>query len=667
VARSAADLYVEAFDQGLRPDPLLTVSQWADRHRRLSGRASAEPGPWRTSRTPYLREVMDCLSPASPVERVVVMKGAQLGYSECGNNWIGYVIHHAPGPMLSVLPTVEMAKRNSKQRIEPLIEESPVLRERVKPARSRDSGNTVLAKEFPGGVLVMTGANSAVGLRSMPVRYLFLDEVDGYPGDVDGEGDPVALAEARTRTFSRRKVLIVSTPTVKGLSRIEREYEASDRRRYFVPCPHCGHTQWLRFERLRWEKGRPETAAYHCEGCDRPIPEHRKTWMLEHGDWRPTSVGDPRTAGFHLSSLYSPVGWRSWADIAAAWEAAQGSDAALKSVKNTELGETWVESGEAPDWQRLYDRREEFRIGTVPAGGLMLTAGADVQKDRIEVSVWAWGRGKECWLIEHRVLMGDTARAEVWAALSTMLDETWTHACGVEMPLRRLAVDSGFATQEVYAWVRRHPAARAMAVKGAERGSALIGLPTAVDVTADGRRLRRGVKVYAVAGGIAKLELFNNLRKTPPTDEERADGAAYPAGYVHLPKVDAEYCKQLCAEQLVTTRNRRGYTVRAWQKMRERNEALDAYVYARAAATAAGLDRFGERHWRELDRQLGIGVEDRPAPGAEPASGMQAAGSGNHEPRSPRVPERPVRRAGWLGDRNRNWLTPGLRPGQGRR
>ncbi|MBL8235331.1 MAG: phage terminase large subunit family protein, partial [Bryobacterales bacterium] len=199
-------IYGTAFRRGLKPDPLLTVSQWADQHRRLSTKSASEPGPWRTSRTPYLREIMDCLSPRSLVERVVFMKGSQLGATECGNNWIGYVIHHAPGPMLSVLPTVEMAKRTSKQRLEPLIDESPVLRERIKPPRARDSGNTIMTKEFQGGVLVLTGANSAVGLRSMPVRYLFLDEIDAYPGDIDNEGDPVMLAEARTRTFSRRKI-----------------------------------------------------------------------------------------------------------------------------------------------------------------------------------------------------------------------------------------------------------------------------------------------------------------------------------------------------------------------------------------------------------------------------------------------------------------------------
>ncbi|WP_258182250.1 phage terminase large subunit family protein [Burkholderia multivorans] len=551
-----------AWREGLTPDPLLTVSEWSDRHRMLSSKASAEPGRWRTSRTPYLKAIMDCLSPTSPVERVVFMKAAQLGATEMGSNWIGYVIHHAPGPMMAVWPTVEMAKRNSKQRIDPLIEESGVLAELIAPARSRDSGNTILAKEFRGGVLVMTGANSAVGLRSMPVRYLFLDEVDGYPLDVEGEGDAISLAEARTRTFARRKIFIVSTPTISGASAIEREYEASDQRRYFVPCPHCSHRQWLRFEQLRWDKGAPETAAYVCESCDTAIAEHHKTWMLEHGEWRAMAEdGAPRTAGFHLSSLYSPVGWRAWRDIAAAWEAAvskeSGSAAAIKTFKNTELGETWVEEGEAPDWQRLVERREDYRIGSVPLGGLLLVGGADVQKDRIEVSVWAFGRGKEAWLVEHRVLMGDTAREQVWKRLAEMLDETWTHATGAAMPLARFALDTGFATQEAYAFVRACRDARVMAVKGASRGAALIGTPTAVDVSRDGKKLRRGIKVFTVAVGIAKLELYNNLRKAANVGEDGVT-TTFPAGFVHLPKIDAEFTQQLCAEQLITRRDRNG-------------------------------------------------------------------------------------------------------------
>ncbi len=602
-----------AWREGLTPDPLLTVSEWSDRHRMLSSKASAEPGRWRTSRTPYLKAIMDCLSPTSPVERVVFMKAAQLGATEMGSNWIGYVIHHAPGPMMAVWPTVEMAKRHSTQRIDPLIEESAALAELIAPARSRDSGNTILGKEFRGGVLVMTGANSAVGLRSMPVRYLFLDEVDGYPLDVEGEGDAISLAEARTRTFTRRKIFIVSTPTISGASAIEREYEASDQRRYFVPCPHCSHRQWLRFEQLRWDKGAPETAAYICEACDTAISEHHKTWMLERGEWRAMAPENGvKTAGFHLSSLYSPVGWRSWQDVARAWEAAvskeSGSTAAIKTFKNTELGETWVEEGEAPDWQRLVERREDYRIGTVPYGGLLLVGAADVQKDRIEASIWAFGRGKEAWLIEHRVLMGDTARDAVWKRLAELLAETWTHESGAQMPLVRFALDTGFATQEAYAFVRACRDSRVMAVKGVPRGAALIGTPTAIDVNLAGKKLRRGIKVFTVAVGIGKLELYNNLRKAADVNEDGVT-TVYPSGFVHLPKIDAEFIQQLCAEQLITRRDRNGFPVREWQKMRERNEALDCYVYARAAASAAGLDRFEERHWRELERQLGV---DRP-------------------------------------------------------
>ncbi len=646
-----------AWREGLTPDPMLTLSEWADRHRVLSSKSSSEPGRWRTSRTPYLKEIMDCLSPTSPIERIVFMAGGQLGKTECGNNWIGYVIHHAPGPMMAVSPTVEMAKRNSKQRIDPLIEESPTLKELISPARSRDSGNTILAKEFRGGVLVMTGANSAVGLRSMPVRYLFLDEVDGYPLDVDGEGDAISLAEARTRTFARRKIFIVSTPTIAGVSAIEREYEASDQRRYFVPCPHCGHRQWLRFEQLRWDKHQPETAAYLCETCDTAIAEHHKTAMLAAGEWRALGTRNGKTAGFHLSSLYSPIGWRSWRDIAAAWESSvnkeSGSASAIKTFKNTELGETWIEEGEAPDWQRLLERREDYRIGSIPAGGLLLVGGADVQKDRIEASIWAFGRGKEAWLVEHRVLMGDTARDGVWRQLAQILTETWTHASGARLPLARFALDTGFATQEAYAFVRAAKDHRLMAVKGVPRGAALIGTPTAVDVTQAGKKLRRGIKVYSVAVGIAKLEFYNALRKAAEVDEDGVT-VRYPMGFVHLPKVDAEFIQQLCAEQLITRRNRNGFPVREWQKTRERNEALDCYVYARAAAAAAGLDRFEERHWRELERQMGLSPGLSPPTGEPPIEAptdqfTEATHRGGLSASGTPKPARRVIRSRWFG------------------
>ena len=615
-----AEDILRAWRSGMRPDPDLTVSEWADRHRMLSGRASAEPGRYRTARTPYMGEIMDRLSPGDATQRIVFMKAAQVGATEAGNNWIGFAIHQAPGPMLAVQPTVELAKRNSRQRIDPLIDESPELRERVKPARSRDAGNTMLSKEFAGGILIMTGANSAVGLRSTPARYIFLDEVDAYPASADEEGDPVTLAEARSLTFAhRRKVFLVSTPTIRGLSRIEREFEASDQRRFFVPCPHCGQEQWLKFERLRWQKGRPETAEYHCEGCDQPIAEHHKTAMLEAGEWRATATAaDPGTVGYHLSALYSPIGWLSWERIVRAWDAAQGSDEAIKAFRNTILGETWMETGEAPDWRRLADRREAWGAGTVPGRGRFLTAGADVQKDRIEVDVWAWGRGLESWLVDHLVLEGGPGDPACWRQLTDLLGRVWRHENGAFLSLARLAIDTGYETSAVYAWSRQAGFAQVAPVKGVEgfnRTSPVTG-PTYVDATVAGKRLRRGARLWTVATSTFKTETYRFLRQERPTAEEIAAGASFPPGTVHLPDwADGEWLKQLTAEQLVTVKTKRGFARLEWRKLRERNEALDLRVYARAAAWIVGADRWPETRWADLEAQLGGGdVKDAATP-----------------------------------------------------
>ena len=600
---TAEEIYGAAAAAGARPDPLLTISQWADRYRWLSQRASAEHGRWRTERTPYLREIMDCLSPMSLIERTVFMKGAQIGGTECGNNWMGYIIHQAPGPMMAVQPTVEMAKRNSKQRIDPLIEESEVLRKLVRDPRSRDSGNTVLSKDFPGGVLVMTGANSAVGLRSMAARYLFLDEVDAYPGDVEGEGDPITLAMARTRTFARRKVFLVSTPKITGMSRIESAYEESDQRKYWVPCPTCREFQILKFAQLRWPKGDPQSAVYVCEHCGQEIRNHQKHSMLACGEWRAGAKGDGRTAGFHISSLYSPVGWFSWGDAAKQFEQAQKNPALLQVFVNTVLGETWTLLGEAPEWQKLYDRREDYKVGLVPRGGLFLTAGADVQKDRIEVEIAAWGRGKESWSVDYRVFEGDTSRAAVWEKLTGLLNESFTTESGLELPIMQLAVDSGFATIEVYQWARRQ-GGRVLVIKGDSRTPSLIGSASPVEVGPMGAKLKRGVRVWPVNSGMAKEELYRWLRQDRPTDEDVAKGIPFPSGYCHFPRYSEEYFKQITAEQLVT-KIVKGYRRHEWQKMRERNEALDCRVYARAAAGRVGIDRFQEKHWTDLERRVG--------------------------------------------------------------
>lgn len=620
-----------AFQRGLMPDPLLTVSQWADQSRVLSAVASAEPGCWRTSRTPYLKDIMDALSPSSPIEKVIFMKGAQIGGTEAGNNWVGYVIDQAPGAMLVVQPTVEMGKRWSKGRLSPLIEDTPCLRGKVKDPRSRDSGNTVQSKQFHGGTIVVTGANSAVGLRSMPVRYLFLDEIDAYPGDADGEGDPVNLAIQRTNTFSRRKIFLVSTPTIQGLSRIEQEFEASDKRYYWVPCPHCHGYQVLKWSQVKWEDD-PLKAWYQCLHCEGKIESHHKTDLLAKGEWRSTvsdenpteennqnteeaeknpretkkenrmegesknqnsnNPPNPKIVGFHLSSLYSPAGWFSWGDAAAQFVKAKSHESLLKVWVNTTLGETWVDKGDAPDWQRLFERRESYKIGQVPQGGLVLTAGVDVQIDRLEMEVVAWGRDRESWSVDYHLLLGDPQQTEVWQRLEEKLQHLYDSDDGAHRTISMLAIDAGFATQRVYAWARSQSPTQVMAVKG--MGSTLVplGTPSKVDVTVRGRKLNRGARLWPVGVSILKTELYQMLSLS------RTD-SGYPPGYCHFPEYDERYFQQLTAEQLVT-RVVKGYPKREWQKIRERNEALDCRVYARAASIALGMDRWNERQWEKL-------------------------------------------------------------------
>ena len=653
-----AEALRRAWLAGLAPDPAVTVSQWADRHRILSSRAASEAGPYRTARTPFMRAIMDALSPSSPARRVVFMKAAQVGATEAGNNWIGFAMHRAPGPFLAVQPTTDLAKRLSQQRIDPLIEESPELRELVLPSRSRDSGNTILAKRFPGGQLVLTGANSAVGLRSMPARWVFLDEVDAYPGDIDGEGDPVHLAEARTNSFGHRsKVFLASTPTVRGNSRIEREFEMSDQQRYHVPCPHCGGLQWLKFERLRWEAGRPETALYQCEHCEEAIAERHKTWMMDEANgacWMATADEETRAraeaagvVGFHISALYSPLGWMAWEEIARGWEQAVGNDAALKTMKNTVLGETWQEKGEAPDWQRLYDRREDWQLGVAPEGVLVLTAGADVQRDRIEIDVWGWGRNLQSWLVDHVVLEGETARPEIWHDLTEFLTTTWPHAGGAQMALARLAIDTGdgATTDAVYAWVRSVGRGRVLAVKGVggfDRSTPVDG-PSYVEKTETGRRLRGGVQLWKVAGAVFKSETYRFLRLDPPTDEDLEEGGSWPSGFVHIPRgTPAEWLKQLTAEQLVTVKTRQGFQKLEWQQTRDRNEALDCRVYARAAAWLMGLDRWDEARWETLEEQVFNGARD-----AAEAAGV---------PSRPAAKKPPRRASDWMGTRRGKWF-----------
>jgi len=588
----------DGFRDGLRPDVQLTVSEWADRYRMLSSKASAEPGPWRTSRTPYLKEPMDCLSSSSTVQRIVLMFAAQTGKTELGSNFLGYTVDWAPGPMLCVQPTVEMAKRLSKQRLESMIQETPRLMEKIAPARSRDSGNTMFSKEFPGGMMLLTGANSATGLRSAPCRYIFADEIDAFPADVDGEGDPVSLAEKRATTFARRKILLTSTPTVKDHSRIEAEYLRSDQRRFFVPCPKCGEMQWLKWAQMKWEDGDPQSARYECEHCGERFEELHKPSMLRRGEWRATAPGDGRTAGFHLSGLYSPLGWFSWADMVEEFLRAKADAPALKTWLNTRAAETWEEDyASKVSADGLRERCESYQHGVMPEGSVALTAGIDVQDNRLAISVWAWGRDEEGWLIYHQEIYGDPSRADLWKQVDEAVLREWEHASGAKLRPDVVAIDSGgHFTAEVYQFARERARQGVIAIKGAsQRNKAVIGKGTKVDINAKGRTMKRGAVVYSVGTDTAKTTLFARLKHNEPGE-----------GYLHFPmEATEEYFQQLTAEKQVMRYNRNGMPLREWvKKANARNEALDTLVYA-----FAGLHHMYQRRdrrtiWDQLERRL---------------------------------------------------------------
>ncbi len=574
----------------------LNVAEWAEKHRVLSSKSSSEAGAWKNKRTPYLVEPMDCLSTDNPIQRVVLQFGSQLGKTEAGSNWLGYVISHSPASMLVIQPTLEMAKRLSRQRLEGLINDTPIISNLVAPARSRDSGNTMFSKDFPGGIMVLTGANSAVGLRSMPCRYIFMDEIDAFPPDLDNEGDAVSLAEKRTMTFSRRKILMTSTPTIKDFSRIEQEYLESDQRRYYVPCVHCGHMQYLKWSQVKWENNDPKTVKYECEGCSKKFVEKDKHYFLERGEWRATAPSDGKTAGFHLNGLYSPLGWKGWEEIVDDFLKAKADPQRLKTFVNTVLGETFEENYAAKvGADVLMERVESYESNMIPEKAVVVTAGVDVQDNRLALSVWGWGRGEEGWLIDHQEIYGDPGGSELWKQLDQLLLRPFRHELGNQLKPDVIAVDSGgHFTNEVYAYTRDRRKYGVIAIKGAsQKDKPPIGKGKKLDLNWKGRIIKQGAELFTVGTDTIKTTLFSRLRHVESG-----------AGYLHFNvKADEEYFKQLTAEKQII-RFVKGFPVRDWvKKSSARNEALDTLVYA-----YAGLHRLYQKKDR---RTIWDNLEER--------------------------------------------------------
>ncbi|CAI8724964.1 phage terminase large subunit family protein [Pseudomonas chlororaphis] len=630
-----AEVYREAYFRGLRPDPDLWINEWADDYMRIPRDAgAAEPGQYRTSRTPYAREPMRCLSPAHPCKRVVTMVASQLMKTQIALNWIGGLIHMAPSNILALLPSLGLAKRVSS-RISKTIKATPVLRERVASSRSRDARNTMDTKEFEGGSLYVTTAGSAANLAELSARYVYGDEIDRWQVDVGEEGDPIELAETRGSTFGRNaKFYFSSSPTIKGASRIDDLFQGSDQRYFYVPCPTCEHMQTLEWERLHYSKDY-SIVHYQCANpdCDVLIEEHHKGEMLAKGEWRAHAEGDGETIGFHLNALYSPPGWMDWRSLAKQFEKAKKAQAKgdlepMQVFYNTRLAKVWDSAQEQTkaDTLKARARLEAYGLGSMPAGVLMITGAVDVQANRLEFMAMGWGVGMERWVIDYQIVAGDPADERTWAALDELLKVKYRHPCGVGLGILAVAVDSGgHHTDEVYQFCRVRRWRNVFAIKGASKpGKPVIAQrPSMVDVTWKGQTERGGAELWFVGTDTAKDWIYNRY------PFESGPGALHFAN--DLPD---DFFAQCVAERKVA-RYVRGHKRIEWVKGKaERNEALDLMVYCLAMAHYLGLNRYKEHDWERVRQALAQSGLFDDAQGVKPVQGERLSSADVSVPES---------------------------------
>lgn len=579
--------------EALLPPERISLSDWADRHMRLSPEGSAQPGAWTS--LAYQREPLDAMAPTSPYERVILMWASQMSKTACMLTLLAHVISDAPGPTLIVQPNLDMAEAFSKDRLAPMFRDTAILHKKVAPAKSRDAGSTIFHRTFLGGHVTIVGSNSPAGLAARPVRYLFMDEIDRWEASAGAEGDPRRLAIARTRTFWNRRIIECSTPTIKGASAIEEDFLLSDQRFYQVPCPLCKAPQKLRWQNLEWPDEEPEKAEYRCAHCRQFIPAHRKRWMVEHGRWvaeNPTS----RVAGFHLSELYSLWPLRNWGVLAREWLEAQGNVESLRVFINTTLAETWDDTAEGGiDEKELMARRENYGP-VLPDWVALLVAGCDLQEDRIEVSLWGYGRNDESALIIHHTIPGDPATGALWDALDEFLLRRWQHPVAGQMAIAATAIDAGHRPDRVCPFADARRGRRVWAIKGD-----------------DGKRPPWPRKVSRAKKGFVYIVGVHSLRTTIQARLRIVEGA----GRIHFPTtVGMPYFEQLTSEYLAT-QYRRGRPVRVWERRKGRRaEAWDCAVYALAAVY--GLASQGVFIENEAARIEAMRVQQGPAEAPRP-------------------------------------------------
>lgn len=605
---SALALVAGALASILQPPTVAVPSAWAQKHLVVADGPRAG-SRWDPELTPQLVPVLDSLAQGSPWNKVALRKSAQVGATGIGIAWMASIIAMAPARAMVIFPTVATVQDYNREKLTPTIQASPELRRRVRDQHSRSSrGSTALNKVFPGGSIVLTGANSSADLRSKTVKYQHRDEVDEWPLDLEGQGDPESLADGRFIAFHATgdyMAFVSSTPTIKGRSRIDDAYEAGDQRNWYVPCPQCGAEQKLVFggadvsHGLKFEKQPPYRAHYVCVANGCVIPHEAKAEMVRRGRY----VAENEKGlypSFHVDALTSRL--TTWDKIAEAFLAAKDNPTKLKAFVNLWLGQSWEERGEAPEWKLLLQRRETYARGHLPVGALIITLAVDVQGNGLFYEVVGWGADKQSWSLDAGFIEGDTADPEgaVWARLTELSERRYPDAYGGAWPADMIGVDAGFNTEAVKNWVRGRP--KAYALKGMP-GWYLppMGTPAKVDVTFRGKKRSRGALIWPVGTWPLKAEFYALLRKEPPHDGSEA----HPQGFVHLAEHnDERFCRQIVAETL-KEKEWRGRIVKEWVATGD-NHFHDCRVYGLALFDHLGGNRWTDDQWRVLAQNRGV-------------------------------------------------------------
>ncbi len=624
---ASAETYQQRLAEGLTPPAAQSVSQWADAHRILAGKASSEPGPWRTARTPYLREPMDCLSARNPVREVVCKFPIQFGKTEIASNTVGYTMDYHPGPIMVCLPGEVSMNKWVAQKLNPMLDESPVLQKALTSLASRDSANQRTFKDFAGGQLYLEHAGSPKRLKSSTVRTLIVDEIDEFPDVLSTGDDPVKMLNGRTSAYpSSYKRLYISTPGIAGISRIDAMWDKSDKRKYHIACPHCDHLQPLEWSGLHWSPDAREVW-YACRACEHRIEEHEKTALIAAGRWIPEQP-EATTRGYSINCLYYQFGLGPrWIDLVREWLDAQNDPGSLKTFINDRLAETWEDPAmRAVKHNIVADRAEPYRLRTAPSQVLAITAGVDTQDNRLAVQLVGWGRGMAAWTLDYIELPGDPADEGVWVMLTDLLNRPIARAAGGTMRVLAAAIDAGgHRTEAVKHYVRQRMITRPMAIFGAVPNNApILSKGKQADVTWRGQTDRRGITIYHVGTVAAKHYLYSRLGADADKQTE--------ARLVHFSdELPREFFPGLVSEVYNPVKNRfdRKYT---------RNEPLDTWVYAHAAAhhPELRLHRYSRADWDVLearfDRPAGAAVDSRETPAAGDAAATPASDSRGTRP-----------------------------------